>query len=246
MKKRTLPPLSRGWKTLRNLGASLLLAVFFWGLLDFCLLDPVLSFRRAERANWVGPSEIQGVFETRYDTWAVGTCQDQVLFHQNDQRAFEYWPRAERGVTLVPVPEDRLLRGEVWVLAVDVPQSARTATLELTTQCYYTEHPYENGVGRELYALEEREGGWKYGPVQRWETTYSLEGELLDEGGFLFYVGLDEMQENGLEWNILSHVYRWQTFHLPQTNRHINCCMEAVFYDESGREVGRGTLNTPA
>ena len=84
MKKWKLPRLSRGGKVLRNLGAALLLAVLAWGFTEFRLPDPYLDFRRAERANWVGPSEIQGVFQTKYDRWAVGTCGDQVLLHQDD------------------------------------------------------------------------------------------------------------------------------------------------------------------
>ena len=112
MKKRNFPHLSRGERILKNLFLSALCIVLAWGFADFQINDPYLSFRRAERANWVGPARIQAVYQGRYkDVWTVGTYEDQVLFHENDFSYFEYWQRRSEGPELIPTPDSHIRGG---------------------------------------------------------------------------------------------------------------------------------------
>lgn len=246
MKKWKLPRLSRGGKVLRNLEAALLLAVLAWGFTEFRLPDPYLDFRRAERANWVGPSEIQGVFQTKYDRWAVGTCGDQVLLHQDDYLDFDYWPREENGVTLIPVPLERLSQRDIWIAAVDIPQGTASARLQLTASCWYTLLKEENAVHIQYSAGREIPGGqWKFGAPKRWEKTYEVPGELLKDGGAVFHVPTED-EEDDVEQSVLRRARDWQVWYTADRAwRSIDCAMEAVFYDETGGELGRAVLSTP-
>ena len=246
MKKLKLPPLSRGWKIVRNFGVALLILLFVWGLTDFYIHNPVLSFHRAEQANWVGPSEIQSSFRTDRDLWVVGTCSDQVLFHREDSRGFEYWPRQEDGPTIVPAPGHIAVEDTVWVVAVDVPEEAVSARLELTTACYYSEEVRRDGYSRQYSAEPEPSGGvWKYGEPRRWEKSYTAQGEFLDEGGVLFRVVSGDRDIGSLEQYILSAAYDWDTYTRPRSVRSMDCSMTAVFYDEAGQEVARAELKAP-
>ena len=132
MKRLHLPRLTRGKKIVRNLLVSLLLLVFAWGCVDFSIGNPYRSFRRAERGEMVGPADYLGDFRINRDSWAVGVYGDQVLLHEEDFVGFDYWPRNETGPTLLPVPESRLLEGQARFVAVDVPEGAAFAELELT------------------------------------------------------------------------------------------------------------------
>jgi len=146
MKTFRLPTLTRGKKIVRNLLAAALLVVFAWGCMDFPISDPHRSFRRAEGEEMVGPSQYQGDFHTTWDGWAVGTYRDQILLHREDFRGFDYWTRNETGPTLLPIPEGRLLDGQAWFVAVDVPEGAASARLELDLSCYYTEQRSYNSA----------------------------------------------------------------------------------------------------
>ena len=78
-RKKELP---HGAKLARNLILLLLLGVLVWGLTGFSATTVRGRFRLAEGANWAGPSDIQGVFESRYDRWVAASCQDKVIFWQ--------------------------------------------------------------------------------------------------------------------------------------------------------------------
>lgn len=246
MKKWKLPRLSRGGKVLRNLGTAVLLAVLTWGFTEFRLLDPYLDFRRTERANWVGPSEIQGVFQTKYDRWAVGTCGDQVLLQVDHDTGFSYWPRKETETTLVPVPDRRMGQGDVWVVAVDVPEGTSAARLELTVSLWYTILREEDATHIQYSASREIPGGeWKFGAPIQWKRTYQVPGERLKDGGVVFHVSVKD-EEDDVEQSALSGASDWQVWYTAGRDwRPIDCAMEAVFYDETGGELGRAALSIP-
>ena len=246
MKKHRLPRLSRGGKILRNLAVVGLLLVFGWGCVDFPIRDPYRSFRRAEQGELVGPSEYQGDFRTTRDVWAIGTYREQVLLHEEDMVGFECWPRSQSGPTLVPVPESRLMEGEAWFVAVDVPEGAASARLELEMSCYYTEQRRTTGYGRQICATLDVPGGqWQYGTPQLWEKTYSVDGVFLEEGGVLFHVLPESEDDQDVEWNLLGRLYEWETYEPREAAyRAMNCFAEAVFYDEMGTELGRAALGT--
>ena len=59
--------LTYGAKLAHNLLLFLFLGVLLWGLMDFSVPTVQGRFRMIERANWAGPSDIQGFFDRRYD-----------------------------------------------------------------------------------------------------------------------------------------------------------------------------------
>lgn len=236
--------LSRGWKILRNLAVSGLTAVLIWGTMSFPAPGLQTEFRWAEQANWAGPSDIQGVFETR-DRWVAATCQDWVLLYCEGRSGLKYWPRNGTGTTLVPVPDSRLRQGEVWVAAVDIPQGAVSAQLTLETACYYTERREWSHVSREINAQADTPGGWEYGTPERWEKTYTVWGDMLEEGGCLFHVSAEDQDGRSLEHWILGHAYEWDTYIRERKYRSVDCSMQAVFYDGAGRELERMSLGAP-
>ena len=247
MNRLSLPRLTRGQKIARNLLAALLLMVFAWGCMYFPIGDPYRSFRRAEREEMVGPATYLGGFHTSHDGWAVGVYEGQVLLHREDDRGFECWPRTESGPTVLPVPENRLLEGEAWLVGVDVPEGAVSARLELTLSAYYTEQRRYNGRSRQICATLDVPGGqWQYGTPRLWERTYEAEGAFLEEGGVLFHVTPYSGDDGDIEWNLLSYVYEWDIYQRTDpAYRAVNVDAEAVFYDKAGMELGRAALGTP-
>ena len=237
-RKKELP---HGAKLVRNLILLLLLGVLVWGLTGFSAPTVRGRFRLAEQANWVGPSDIQGVFESRYDRWVVASCQDRVLLWRDGGTSLEYWPRVEEGTTLVPVPESRLAQGELWVAAADVPEGTASAQLELTVSCWYRRNA---GGGWTYDSRPEQPDGVSL--TDRWEKTYSAQGQLLEDGAMVFHVAAEEEQwENQeMEEMILSCTYEWELYWAEQKRRAVDCHMEAVFYDQAGRELGRAQLAT--
>jgi len=231
------PRLSRGGKILRNLLLTLLLIVLAWGAAGFPINDPRLSFRRLEHANWFGPSDIQGVFSTKYeDVWVAATCEDQIIFHTRDSEYFESWTHQKDGPALAPVPEERLMEGEVWVLGTDVPAGTARAELSMRLTCHYNLRM--NGI--RMSAVPEGNC------PDYFDRTYTVPGELLEDGGALFHVqgNAEGHSLREAEKHILSQAYDWDTYAAKMKNRSINCHMEARYYDASGAELGRAELDT--
>lgn len=232
--------LSHGVKLARNLFLILILGVLVWGLTGFSAPTVRGRFRMAEQANWAGPSDIQGIVDTRYDRWVVASCQDKVILWRDGGTDLEYWPRAEEGTTLVPVPESRLAQGELWVAAADVPEGTASAQLELTVSCWYR----RNADGWTIDSQVEQPGGVSL--TERWEKTYSAQGRLLEDGAVLFHAAAEEenWENQDIERLILSYAYEWDLYWAEQDRRAVDCRMEAAFYDEAGRELGRAQLAT--
>jgi len=239
VKRIKLPRLSRGGRILKNLLLSALCIILAWGFTDFQINDPYRSFRRAERANWVGPAQIQAVFQGRYkDVWTVGTYEDQVLFHENDFSFFEYWKRRSEGPELIPTPDSRIRAGEAWIVAVDVPEGTAAAELSMNIACHY----WQMNNSLNMSAVP------KKSCPDYFDRTYVIQGELLEDGGVLFHV--TPQDEEGtqiykLEVALIGRAYEWMTYYYEHEDyRAINCSMEAVFYDDAGRELARAELKT--
>ena len=245
MKKFKLPPLSRGWKVIRNLALTAVVLVFVWGLTDFYINDPYLSFRRAERANWVGPSEIQAVFRVGTNRMRVGTYQDQVLIQEHgDSNRLTFLPRKEE-INLIPEPGHygRIHATGPWVLAVDVPEEAALAQLRLETACYYAEEIREDGESRQFSPVLDVE--WRLPNPKQWEKTYAFQGEFLEDGGVLFRLPGEFEIDHDIEQLVLGYAVEESTYNDPPEVRGIDCTMKAIFYNEEGREVGRAELSSP-
>ena len=257
MRKWRLPRLTRGQRTVRNLVLLPLVILLVWGGNRFCIRDPYLSFRRAEKQNLVGPSEIQAVVQNREGRWAVGVYLDQVLLScAYSVDSLRYWPRAEDAPTLLPIPGsvfDETVE-EIALAAVDLPQGTASARLEVELGCWYTE---EWGRAPKIAArmedlLSESEGAEDV-QFLLWEKRYTVDGELLRDGGCLFRVRCEEPErspdtrEASIESMALARVDRWGTYnpYRSSQSREVNCRMEAVFLDEEGGELGRAELCTP-
>lgn len=233
--------LSHGAKLARNLSLCLLLGVLVWGLLGFSAPTVRGRFRLAEGANWAGPADIQGIFEADYGPCVVACCEDQVILWQDGRASPDYWPRAEEGATLVPRPGPREHREEVWVVAADVPEGTASARLELTVRCWYR----RDDVGWSFDNQAEQPGG-RPPLTERWEKTYSAQGQLLEDGAVLFRVAAEEemWEVQNLEKAILDSACQWKIYWMEQDQRDVDCHMEAVFYDRADRELGRAQLDT--
>lgn len=248
MRRRRLPRLSRGGKIVRNLAAALGLLVLLWGMNGFPIYGPRLEFRRGERENWIGRSEILGTFTWDGCRWTVGVQGDQVLLRRTRGgrgASFAVWPRNPEGAVLVPPMGYTFFPKEVPVAAADVPEGTATARLEVTVGCWHG--------GRDLslsqYIAADRED---FGPEATplwWERTYSAQGEPLGDGGMLFWVVCPD-EHTDLTQNVATveraamEALRFETFYRSAHYRSVDCRMEAVFYGEKGEELGRARLET--
>lgn len=239
-----LPRLSRGWRTVRNLAVVLVCLYVLWARAGYPLPTAELEFRRLERENLLGRSEIQGIFEGIYHHRTVfGTQGDQVLVSYYDFRTLEYWSREESGPTLFPASEFNPYPNELQFAAADLPEGTASARLEMTVDCWFAAN---HDGGRSFSALE---GGYPRDDSltwKQWTRDYQAEGELLKEGGVLFRVPRGDAEGTvSIERDLFWMLTRQQTF-LYQSDeaRGVNCHMEAAFYDEAGRELGRASLAT--
>ena len=61
----------------------------------------------------------------------------------------------------------------------------------------------------------------------------------------VFHVSVKD-EEDDVEQSVLSRASDWQVWYTADRDwRSIDCAMEAVFYDETGGELGRAALSTP-
>lgn len=229
--------LSRGWKVILSIPALLIMAWFLvtmWGFVKKEQRDLVAEFRMAERRYWMGPSEIQYVGD-RYGV--IGTYMDQVVCGQG------YWPRNLEGPTLVPV--------ENAFVAVDVPKGTARAELTLKLSFYYIPALSGPTYAGPTYAVREEAERWsgEAGEVVLWQDIYKVQGELAKEGGVLFRLepkAPDVPGELG-NWDGLP---LWEVSHRDNYARDPRdnmawARMTAIFYDETGAELGRAALQTP-
>lgn len=249
MKTWRLPRLSRGGRTVRNIVFTLAILIWLWGWADFPIADPRLNFRRVEQENLMGPSEIQGVFQSADRKRVVGVLEDQVIWTGGQALSYDSWPRNGEGPTLVPMiaqyfgPEN-----EFEVVAVDVPQGTRSARLDIVLDCWYYQDRKGGAWGStgapQSGALPSTEGSV---PWQRLERDYHAEGELLRDGGVLFRIPLEDelAAASSMEQRLFQTLTKQNTYRQPDTVRGVNCHMEAVFCDEDGAELERAALCTP-
>lgn len=229
-----VPRLPRAWKIARNLAAAVVIAVLLWGKLSYPLPGPELNFRRAEQAAWAGPSRIQMLGDGNWQ--GVGTYEDQVLI-QRGKYGLDYWPRKEQGPTLVPCYGA--------ILAVDPPEEAASAHLEVRVSYYRL--PRSNGWTAYASREHAQAEAWEGEEPEHREASCAAEGIQLKEGGILFSLpwpeGLEDPEAAALTDALLAAVEA-ETYRLPAWDRSTGVWMEAVFYDQEGRELARRELMT--
>lgn len=234
------PVLSRGWRVVRNLAAAGLLLLSVWAARGFPLPTDQLRFHWAQRADLAAhPVPMQLRAEIGREVYLLGADEKDALLFQEGGKELLRFPRQD-GATLVPIP-DLPPAEELWVGAVDVPEGTASARLEVTLSFWYAQ---EEGEGEWKIEWADTPVGEGAGTLQYWEKTYEGAGELREDGGVLFQIVPGE-QAGALEEYALGWACDWDTYQAQPGGRFINCRMEAVFYDESGRALERAQLSTP-
>lgn len=112
-----LPRLPRKWKLVRNVICSLLAVYFIWVFFDCRSVTAVAAFRRMEREEMVGPSEIVYRTEIGEQVWFVGKVSDgypvfatRGSFFGWYDYCFYYWEKAS-DITLVALTTHILSSG---------------------------------------------------------------------------------------------------------------------------------------
>ena len=243
---RSRPRLGGGWRTVRNLVVVLVCLYGLWAWADYPLPTAKMEFRRLERQNLLPPSEIQGVFQGIYQNrmTVYGVLEDQVVMghHRAGFGYLEYWPREETGPALFPAAEHFPSSDELLIAAADVPAGTASARLDMSLDCWFT----QQGASTSISALE---GGYPRDDSRnwtRWARDYQTEGELLREGGVLFRVPRgDEDGAVSIEQELFFMLTRQSNYRQSAKLRGGNFHMEAVFYGQDGRELGRAALSSP-
>jgi len=178
-----LPRLPRGARILRNLVILAGAAFVFYLFLGAPPHSDEELFRRKERQNLIGPSQVLAILNRdwqngRYDRIVIAESEfGYVMMPVSiDRHAGEGLHYAQKlgGTTLMVVPGSNWWPSSElpWIIAFDgVPEAARA---ELTLTLYYEEH--------NAYIPD----GYEDLPVVRYERDYSLSSEREYEGFFLF------------------------------------------------------------
>lgn len=240
-----LPRLSRGWRIVRNLAVALACLYALWARAGWPLPTPELEFRRLERENLLGRSEIQGIWEkNNINRIVFGTQGDQVLVSRYNIRTLESWPKEKSGATLFPASELNPYPGELLFAAADLPAGTASARLDMTIDCWFATDGESGTRISGLQGGRPRDDSLNW---NQWTRDYRAEGKLLKEGGVLFRVPRGDADGTvSIERDLFSMLTQWNTYlYQPAERRGVNCRMEAVFYGADGAELGRAALSTP-
>ena len=235
-RKKGRPGPGRGWKMLRNLGITALLGIALWAGRGFPLPTVGLRFEWAQRgALMADPAPLQG----QVGSELVGANERDIVVYSEGGWRIRTFPRTP-GPALVPLRDG--------VVAVDIPEGAASAHLNMVLSLYYAVAPggneyewsYQHGASRETE-------DW-YGEPQLLERTYEIQGERMEDGGILFPLVRPERGDtvqDVLERTMLDNLTDWDFYQdLDQWGERVNCHMEAVFYGADGEELGRAVLST--
>lgn len=190
------------------------------------------------------PVPLQGVIEVGGSRFLVGADDRNILISQHrDWEIFAF--SRDPGPALAPLPGS-ISWDAAWIVAVDVPEGTASSRLELTASVYYA-------VGSGIEYSGTPDDLWRYeAPSQHWERSYEVEGQMLEDGGIVFYLPptmekKGAFQEWELERAVLGRLGEWNNYREGTGSAHdVNCHMEATFYGEDGDELGRTTLSTPS
>ena len=181
-----------------NILAILLLLFAAYILLGCPAFTPTQQFRRLEKANLVGPSEIIEVIDPpngEYDHIIVADDGDGVILYSYHDFSYRWdwggflYREKSRGITVFPAPNHPYFGADEYVMDVpvllfhDYPNAYR-AELELT---------FDEGIGVQQTRWENGEEV----TIEYWEKTYRLEAHSDTPGYFRF-----DLHAESPEWYV--------------------------------------------
>ena len=242
----SLPRLGRRGKILRNLTLTLVLVGLAWGALG-CPLSPALAFHRLELRYLREPSQIVAQVEQNGDPFVVGFTSEEAVLGDLEGGALTIWNRPEEGAGLMVAAGQRSVNvPTTWFVSMDAPEGAVSARLELELSAWMT------GIGSDGASLVLELPDVRDGDYWQESWTYSVEGERLPCGEFLFRIDAhdqtfwqnapgnrvgEQMALAQLGWEDL---YTWAE---PGRENNPEFLAQATFYDQSGAEVGQARLS---
>ena len=245
-RSRSLPRLGRGGNIIRNLVLVLVLLGLVWGALG-CPLPPALAFHRLELRYLREPSQIVAQVEQDGDTIVVGFTPEEAVLGDLEGGTLSFWNRPEEGTGLMVAAGHRKVNvPTTWLLSMNAPEGAASARLELELSAWMT----KIGSDGESLVLElpadREEDYWQ----ERW--TYSVEGERLACGEFLFRVDAHDQTPwqtapgNRVGEQMALADMSWEYLYTqaePGRENNPEFLALATFYDQTGAEVGQARLS---
>ncbi|OUQ78372.1 hypothetical protein [Flavonifractor sp. An100] len=242
----SLPRLGRKGKILRNLALTLVLVGLVWGALG-CPLPPALAFRRLELRYLREPSQIVAQVEQNGDPFVVGFTSEEVVLGDLEGGALSFWNWPEEGTGLMVAAGLRnAYVPTTWLLSMDAPEKAVSARLELELSAWMTRIGFDGELL--VLALPTALDGdyWQ----ESW--TYSVEGERLPCGEFLFRIDAQDQTpwqdapRNGVGEQMALAQLSWESLYTwaePGGEHNPEFLALATFYDQTGAEVGQARLS---
>ena len=243
----SLPRLGRRGKILRNLALTLVLLGLVWGALG-CPLPPALAFRRLELRYMREPSQIVAQVEQNGDPFVVGFTPEDAVLGDLEGGFLSFWNRPEEGTGLMVAAGRRNVHAPTtWLVSMDAPEGAVSARLELELSAWMT----KIGSDGESLVLE-LPGNRQEGDYWQESWTYSVEGERLPCGEFLFRIDAHDQtpwqnapgnrvgEQMALAQLGVEDLYTWAE---PGRENNPEFLALATFYDPSGAAVGEARLS---
>lgn len=175
-----MPRLSRPWRVVRNLACIVLLAGVCYVLLGAPALTEEWAFRRAERQNLVGPTEILGAADVDWEGWSyhrlmAGKGSGYYVLCGVDWPALECWSKTG-DVTLAAPPQVGRSGHAYQPLVLFTELPAVRAQIELTLTAEMAGYEEMETVTYQRDA--EREAGIFIFVLADREFDYQQEGEM--------------------------------------------------------------------
>ena len=239
-----LPRLGRRGKVIRNFVLSAVLLVLVWAALG-SPLPPSLAFHRLELRYLREPSQIVAQVEQNGETYVVGFGEQQAVLGDLEGGSLSFWNLPEEGTGLMVVAGQRAVNAPTtWLLSMNAPEEAVTAHLEMELSAWMV----KIGADRDEIVLElptVREGEyWQ----ERW--TYSVEGQRLASGEFLFRVDAhdqtpwQEAHGGRVGEQMALAELAWEYLYTQAGSEHNpDFLSQAMFYDERGECIGEARLS---
>ena len=239
-----LPRLGRRGKVIRNFILSAVLLILVWVALG-SPLPPPLAFHRLELRYLREPSQIVAQVEQDGETYVVGFGEQEAVLGDLEGDSLSFWNLPEDGTGLMVAAGQRTVNvPTTWLLSMNAPEEAATAHLEMELSAWMV----KIGADRDEIVLElpaAREGAyWQ----ERW--TYSVEGERLSSGEFLFRVDAhdqppwQEAPGGRVGEQMALAELAWDYLYTQAGSEHNpDFLARATFYDERGANVGEACLS---